>query len=55
MILEFSSAKQKQEKGSMKIHDALHVLGTMSQPCWDHKPIFEKKTQQQNKMIKHGT
>ena len=21
----------------------MHVLGTMSQPCWDHKPISKKK------------
>jgi len=43
MILAFSFAKQKQKKGSMKIHDALHMFGTMSQPCWDHKPISLKK------------
>ena len=43
----------------MKIHDAflVAVLGTMSQPCWDHKPIskIKKKHKQQNKMIEHGT
>jgi len=43
--------KTKTKKGSVKINTTF--LGTMSQPCWDYKPISQKK--KKNKMIEYGT
>ena len=41
-----------QKKGKawkFMMHSWLHVLGTMSQPCWDHRPISKKKKNTNNK------